>query len=88
MWFGTALSKMVRLKFEITLHGTVNKLSHTQAAYQPHLIAYISDSILQVRINFSVNRSQNENTYSILREKLSCIISMNIFIYSNVNILE
>lgn len=29
MWFGTALSKMVRLKFEITLHGTVNETPHT-----------------------------------------------------------
>lgn len=29
MWFGTALSKMVRLKFEITLHGSVNEPTHT-----------------------------------------------------------
>lgn len=26
MWFGTALFKMVRLKFEITLHDMVNGL--------------------------------------------------------------
>lgn len=27
MWFGTALSEMVRLKFEITLHGRVNEIT-------------------------------------------------------------
>ena len=57
MWFGTALSKMVRLKFEITLHGAVNETPHThihcpllRIIEQPHVM-HVSASIQHVRMS-------------------------------------
>lgn len=42
MWFGTALFKTVRLKFEITPHSMINAHSHEHAAILTSLIAHIS----------------------------------------------